>query len=289
MEDKKVLQKVRTLFNKLKTDPVSVLFSEKLLDKRLLKKLKKSKYAKDTELLKLINLADSKDFFDDNKVPTRTYYVEKREIDRSTLYSFDGPFQMLHADVGNLEFLDKSATFPQYVLVIVDLYSSKVYTYSTKSRKQILQKMKLFYDEVRSKRKRRRMRLKADNEFQKVKLKHLNDEKNVDMFTSSVRGGKAFAAEQKIRELKTRISKLNAQSLKVSPSKIIQNSTLNMNLMKSVKYGLSPEEIESRSLAVEQFKTLFNMHRIEKTQKLHRRLDRNDVMNYSAKRKKLRD
>ena len=158
-----------------------------------------------------------------------------------------------------------------------------------KSRKQILQKMKLFYDEVRSKRKRKRMRLKADNEFQKVKLKHLNNENNVDMFTSSVRGGKAFAAEQKIRELKTRISKLNAQSLKVSPSKIIQNSTLNMNLMKSVKYVLSPEEIESRSLAVEQFKTLFNMHRIEKTQKLHRRLDRNEVMKYSAKRKILRD
>ena len=74
--------------------------------------------------------------------------------------------------------------------------------------------MKLFYDEVRSKRKRKRMRLQADNEFQKVKLKHLNDENNVDMFTSSVRGGKAFAAEQKLRELKTRISKLNAQSRK---------------------------------------------------------------------------
>ena len=31
------------------------------------------------------------------------------------------------------------------------------------------------------------------------------------------------------------------------------------------------------------------MHRIEKTQKLHCRLDRYDVMKYSAKRKKLRD
>ena len=59
-------------------------------------------------------------------------------------------------------------------------------------------------------------------------------------------GGKAFAAEQKIRDFKTRISKLNAQKLKFNPSKIIQhNSTLNMNLMKSVIYGLSPEEIES--------------------------------------------
>ena len=31
------------------------------------------------------------------------------------------------------------------------------------------------------------------------------------------------------------------------------------------------------------------MHRIEKTNKLHRRLDRYDVIKYSAKRKKLRD
>ena len=41
------------------------------------------------------------------------------------------------------------------------------------------------------------------------------------MFTTSVRGGKAFAAEQKIRELKTRISKINAQKLKIAPSKVI--------------------------------------------------------------------
>ena len=51
----------------------------------------------------------------------------------------------------------------------------------------------------------------------------------------------------------------------------------------------SPEEIESRSLAGEGFKTVFNMHRIEKSPKLHCRLDRYDVMKYSAKRKKSRD
>ena len=49
------------------------------------------------------------------------------------------------------------------------------------------------------------MRLQVDNEFQQVKLKDLNDKNNVKMFTISVRGGKAFAAEQKIRELKIRI------------------------------------------------------------------------------------
>ena len=47
--------------------------------------------------------------------------------------SSDGPFQLLHADVENLEFLGKNATFPQYVLLIADLYTSKVYTYLMKS------------------------------------------------------------------------------------------------------------------------------------------------------------
>ena len=126
MEDKKVLKKDRTLFNSLKTDPVSVLFAEELLDNWLLNKLKKSRYESDKQLFKLVNLADNKDFLSSKDIITRVDYVEKTEIDRSTLYSFNGPFQLLHVHVGNLEILGKNATFPQYVFVIVDLYLSKV-------------------------------------------------------------------------------------------------------------------------------------------------------------------
>ena len=154
LEDgKKILKEARTIFNSLKTDLNSVLFSEEKIDQRLLKKLKKLRYLKDSHLPKLILLAHNKDFLSDDKTPTRTDYVEKREIDRSTLYSFDGPFQLLHADVGNLEFLGKSTTIPQYALVIVDVYLSKVYVYPMRSRKQIQQKMKLFYGKLKSKRK----------------------------------------------------------------------------------------------------------------------------------------
>ena len=103
-------------------------------------------------------MADNRDFLDDDKTPTITDYVEKRETDRSTLYSFDGPFQLLHTDIGNLEFLGKNATIPQYALMVVDLYLSNLYVYPMRSRKQILQKMKSFYDEVRSKRKNKRMK-----------------------------------------------------------------------------------------------------------------------------------
>ena len=50
------------------------------------------------------------------------------------------------------------------------------------------------------------MKLQVDQEFQQVRIKDLNKQNNVEMFSTSPRGGKAFAAEQKIRELKTRIS-----------------------------------------------------------------------------------
>ena len=118
------------------------------------------------------------------------------------------------------------------------------------------------------------MRLQVDNEFQQVKIKDLNNGNNVEMLTSSVRRGKAFAAEQKIRELKTKIAKLGAQKLKTTPTKIIQTSVLNMNNMKRETFGLSPEEIEKGILIGERFKRIFNMHRlIEKTKKFHNRLE----------------
>ena len=67
------------------------------------------------------------------------------------------------------------------------------------------------------------------------------------MFTTSLRGGKAFAAEQKISELKSRISKLRAisdkQKAKIPTMTIIKQSAENMSHVKSEKYGISPNVI----------------------------------------------
>ena len=58
-------------------------------------------------------------------------------------------------------------------------------------------------------------------------------------------GGKhLLLKKKKIRELKTRVAKLNIQKLKVSPTKIILKSTENMNSVASKNCGLSPNEIE---------------------------------------------
>ena len=62
--------------------------------------------------------------------------------------------------------------------------------------------MELFYEEISDKRSNETMRLQTDLEFQQNEIKKLNKKHNVETFSTRVRGGKAFAAEQKIREFK---------------------------------------------------------------------------------------
>ena len=40
----------------------------------------------------------------DNKIPIRLDYVEKRQTDGSTLYNFNRPFQLMHVNIANLGF-----------------------------------------------------------------------------------------------------------------------------------------------------------------------------------------
>ena len=71
------------------------------------------------------------------------------------------------------------------------------------------------------------------------------------MFTANIRGGKTFAAEQKIRELKKRISKVKTTTdqnkAKISSTTAIKRSAENMNNVKSKKYKLNPNEVSGKS------------------------------------------
>ena len=58
-----------------------------------------------------------------------------------------------------------------------------------KNRSLLVKKLNLFYKDIKNKR-AGQMRLQTD----------LNNDFNVDMFYTRVQGGKAFAAEQKIRK-----------------------------------------------------------------------------------------
>ena len=91
------------------------------------------------------------------------------------------------------------------------------------------------------------MGLQVDNESQHVKIKDLNDKYGVEMFTTAVMGGKAFA-EQNIRELKSRIAKLSALKIKLPPTTVILQSADNMSNVKNNKYGARPNETEQKLL-----------------------------------------
>ena len=131
-----------------------------------------------------------------------TPFVDKRtNIDCSTLYSFIKPFEALQADIADWRFLAKSTVDPKYCLLIVDLFTSKIYVFQMKNRSLLAKKLEVFYNEIQPK-KTGKMRLQTDLEFNQNRIKQLNEKFNVDMYHTKIRGGNAFAAEQKIREFK---------------------------------------------------------------------------------------
>ena len=96
----------------------------------MVKKFKKLKYSNDKKFSKLIDLAENsiEQFKKDSEkiIPIRVDYVKKRDIYRSALYSINGPSQLMHADIANLQFLGKSAATLTHALLVVYLCSSKV-------------------------------------------------------------------------------------------------------------------------------------------------------------------
>ena len=129
------------------------------------------------------------------------------------------------------------------------------------------------------------MCLQTDLEFKQNQIKKLNNEFNVDMFHTKVRGGKAFAAEQKVREFKKillRSKRLEKQRGKrIKPNDLIRKAAQNMNETISTKYQLAPENIEKRSLDPndgEYFQEIYDFMRL-------RKLENNQTRNNKSNQK----
>ena len=115
-------------------------------------------------------------------MPVVTPFISsKNNVDHSTLYSIRKSFELLHADIADTRFLAKSAVDPKYCLLLVDLFTSKVYVYPMKNRSLLLKKLRLFYQDIDKKR-TGRMRLQTYLEFIQNEFLKLTDEFNVEMF-----------------------------------------------------------------------------------------------------------
>ena len=283
------------MYKKLIENQNSVLFAIDKINARILNRLKKSSYDKDQVFYKLEN-EEEEDDKDEQQIPFYTPFIEqKKDIDRSSaLYSINGPLQFFHADLAYLQFFAKSAIDPKYALLCVDLFTSKVYVYTLRSKNNLFKKLEEFYKEIDSKRiKKEKMRLQVDLEFHQNKIKELNKKYNVDMFSTKNRGGKAYAAEQKIREFKKilfRIKKTyNRLKKRLNSVKLIKKAVQNMNNTKSVKYGLEPEVIEKRSLTDENFKEKYDFYRLNQVTKAFKTYKKHDINVDLRRQKKLRE
>ena len=124
------------------------------------------------------------------------------------------------------------------------------------------------------------MRLQTDLEFKQNQVLKLNDEINVEMFHTRLRGRKLFAAEQKIREFKKlllRGTRLEKQQGKIFKSNdLIKQVAQYMNETISRKYELAPETIEKRSLDPNDGKYFQEIYHFMRLRKIESNQSRND-------------
>ena len=120
-----------------------------------------------------------------------------------------------------------------------------------KNRSLLLKKLRLIYQDIDKKR-TGRMRLQTDLEFKQNQILKLKDEFNVETFHTRLRGGKAFAAEQKIRRFKKLLLRSkhleNQIGKRIKPNDLIRKAAQKMNGAISTKYQKASEAIEKRSL-----------------------------------------
>ena len=291
-------KQLKNLFKKLINDQNSVFYAADKINNTLLNKGRRSSYEKDKVFYKIFNTIEDRNIIheddDESRIPFYTPFVEqKKDIDRSSaLYTVNAPLQFFHADVAFLKFFAKSAVDPKYALICVDLFSSKVYVYTMRKKSNLWQKLEIFYKEIDSKRrnKNERMRLQTDLEFQQNEIKKLNKKYNVEMFSSRTRGGKAFAAEQKIREFKTLLFKSKrlhktTKKTRLDSKKLIKKAVENMNKINSQKYGFPPETIEKKALSDDVFREIYDFHRIVRVSKDAARYKRYDIRLDKKRRK----
>ena len=302
MEDEN--KQLKNLFKKLTNDQNRVFYSADRINSTLLNKGRRSSYEKDKVLYRLFNTIEDRNIIyknDEDRVPFYTPFVEqKKDIDRSSSpYTINGPLQFFHADVAFLKFFAKSAVDPKYALLCVDLFTSKIYVYTMRKKSNLWQKLELFYKEINLKCDKNdgKMRLQTDLEFQQSEIKKLNVKYNVEMFSSRIRGGKAFAAEQKIREFKKILFKSkrlhkSTKGKRSDSKKLIRKAVENMNKTNSQKYDLPPETVEEKTLSDNIFREIYDFHRIVRVSKdaaCYKRYDIRLDKKLKSRKKQLRE
>ena len=295
------MNSLELLKKQLFSDSSSVLYLNKNINSTVLKKFKKSKYHKDVDFLIQYNVSISKDVRLPVEAPIFTPFVRRKNDEQSTLYSVDGPLQRMHADIADIRFLKPNATEPNYILVVVDLFSSFTYLIPLKNRSKLNKGVEQFYDTIVKDRnalkKRNRspddpppMYIQTDMEFNRIDINLLNDQYNVEMYSSKMNSGHAFAAEQKIRELKKLLT-IQSRTLtgKRNLHQNLRDASTQINLTTNAKYNVKPGIVQEKTIKNGALEAVYNHYRLKKVQKNHGRIRRYEGVILNSRINQLRE
>ena len=159
-------KKIKNLYNALISDQNSIFYATTRISKNLINWARKSLYPKDKVFVNIYQNFNEKETSLTELPPVTTLFVpQRKDVDRSTLYNFKDPFEVLQADIADIRFLARSVVNAKYCLLFADLFTSMIYTYPMKTWNLLARKMTLFYNDIKNKR-MGRMRLQTDVEFQ---------------------------------------------------------------------------------------------------------------------------
>ena len=136
----------KNLFKLLTKDDSGIFYAAEKITNTLLKEARKSNYISDKVLYRMYNNLENRiDFNNENLIlPVYTSFIEQENIDSSKFFSIKAPFELIHADIADINFLAKPSVTPVYCLLFVDLFTSKVYTYPMKKRSLLKNKSEIF-------------------------------------------------------------------------------------------------------------------------------------------------
>ena len=276
------------LSQQLAIDPASQFFLRSYKDlhkKHVLYQLKASNYRNDNVLYNLYKKREKNVSEVGPVPPTDHILLPKQKLHfglNDTASSTSEPLQLFQADLADLRYLKPHSNDSNYALVIVDVYSQRVYTYGIYRKSDTVRKMKDFFQTIKV----RGIRMQVDlgGEFHNREMKQLFLANKSVLYSTKMNHGHAFYAEQKIREIKKYATKLKARDKTRRVKEILGIVTVAINNQRIKHIGLSPLEIESA----------FNHDASSKGEKIAMQLyigkknalRRNTVANYDIKRDK---
>ena len=243
------MEEVVEVVKRLSTDPQSQFFlknAEDVNKVHVQTALRKSPYPLDREVYKLVTAFGGRitgQITFKNTLPRVPLSTKLAD----TQFSVADKGQRFQADLADITYLRPTAHEPKYVLVVVDVYSQRVYLYGLYKKDKTIDAFRQFVSDtenVRDKGVQVYVQTDEGTEFFNRPLLRLFEDNGIRLFTTKMNRGHAFMAEQKIRELKKKMTKLKSLTPKLSIAKTLKLVETNMNITRIGYMDLSPTEIE---------------------------------------------